>query len=115
LAKDRAAQRVVLKWIIKREKAIGRTGQLFLPPITEKFREPQPRNADDAMWLLGILGPNTSKEYYQGALLLEPWAVQAALDRRRGGKALTPKEVDEIKRSTRADETLRWPRRIETR
>jgi hypothetical protein len=111
---DRAAQRVVLKWIIKRENAIGRTGQLFLPPRTVKFRERQPRNADDAMWLLGIVGPNTSKEYYAG-LLLEPWAVQAALARRRGGKSLTPQEVEEIKRDTRADETLRWPRRIEKR
>src|SRR6516165_8954733 len=43
-------------------------------------------------------------------LLLEPWAVQAALRRRRGGQRLTEEELEEVRRCTRNPETLRWPR-----
>jgi hypothetical protein len=46
----------------------------------------------------------------QAQLLLEPWAVQAALRRRRGGQRLTDKERDDIRRSTRDPDCLRWPR-----
>jgi hypothetical protein len=64
------------------------------------------------MRLLGIAAPNKSREEHDpDAILLEPWAVQAALRRRRGSKALTTKDIDDIKRCTRAPETLRWPRR----
>ena len=111
LAGNRAAQREILKMIAKREKAIGDRGQRIMPLITSKT-ETEPRNADAAMCLLGIAAPDKSREEHNpGALLLEPWAVQAALGRRRGSKALTPEDVDEIKRCTRASETLRWPRR----
>ena len=44
----------------------------------------------------GRLRPSTP------ALQLEPWAVQAALSRRRGGQGLSEKEVSKIKRCTRA-------------
>ena len=43
-------------------------------------------------------------------LLLEPWAVQLAISRRRGGTMLTSWNVSEIKRCTRDAETLKWPR-----
>ena len=43
-------------------------------------------------------------------LLLEPWAVQAALRRRRGGNRLTDRERDEIRRCTRDPDGLRWPK-----
>ena len=59
----------------------------------------------------GIAAPDTENSYHPDALLLEPWAVQAALRRRRGSKALTTEDVDDIERSTRAPQTLRWPRR----
>jgi len=63
------------------------------------------------MCLLGIATPDKRLEDHNpGAILLEPWAVQAALSRRRGGKALTKQDVGEIRRSTRTPETLRWPR-----
>ena len=114
LAGNRAAQRTMLKMIAKREKANGNSGQGILPLVTTKM-ESEPRNADAAMCLLGIAAPDKCTDKCTeadepDALLLEPWAVQAALGRRRGSKALTPPDVDEIKRSTRAPETLRWPR-----
>jgi Family of unknown function (DUF5681) len=111
LAGNRAARRVVLKMIAKREKAIADREQRIMPLVTRKV-EPEPRNADAAMSLLGIAAPDKSiEEHNPGALLLEPWAVQAALGRRRGSKALTTRDVGEIKRCTREPETLRWPRR----
>src|SRR5262245_63270366 len=36
------------------------------------------------------------EEYDPDAMLLEPWAVQAALGRRRGGKALTMEDIGDI-------------------
>ena len=114
LAGNRAARREVLKMIAKREKAMADRG-LRTPrttrPVTSKI-SPDPRNADAAMCLLGIAAPNKSREEHDpGAVLLEPWAVQAALRRRRGSKALSLEDVGTIKRCTRAPETLRWPRR----
>ena len=115
LAGNRAAQREVLKMIAKREKAMADRGQRIMPLVTIKMETAEPRNADAAMCLLGIAAPDKSREEHNpGALLLEPWAVQAALGRRRGSKALTPEDVGEIKRCTRAPETLRWPRRTKT-
>ena len=114
LAGNRAARREVLKMIAKREKAMADRGlrtQRTMPSVTQKV-SPDPRDADAAMCLLGIAAPNKSREEYDpGAVLLEPWAVQAALRRRRGSKALSMKDVGDIKRCTRAPETLRWPRR----
>ena len=115
LAGNRAARRAVLKMIAKREKAIADSGQRRMPSVTSKIENTDPRNADAAMCLLGIAAPDQSREEHNpGALLLEPWAVQAALGRRRGSKALTPQDVGEIKRCTRAPETLRWPRGTKT-
>ena len=66
------------------------------------------------MLLLGIAGRNPTRQgpdTIGEQLLLEPWAVQAALSRRRGGQRLADKEIAEIKRCTRDADTLRWPRR----
>ena len=113
-AGKRAARREVLKMIAKREKAMADKGlqtQRTMPSVTRKM-SPDPRNADAALCLLGIAAPNKSREEYDpDAILLEPWAVQAALGRRRGGKALTMKDIGDIERCTRGPETLRWPRR----
>ena len=115
LAGNRAAQRVILKMIIKREKAIADRGERRSTSVTVKMEPTEPRNADAAMCLLGIAAPDPSREEDNpGALLLEPWAVQAALGRRRDSKALTPRDVDDIERSTRAPQTLRWPRRTKS-
>jgi hypothetical protein len=98
--------------IAKREKAMADRGlRTQRRSVTSKI-SPDPRNADAAMCLLGIAAPNKSREEYDpGAVLLEPWAVQAALRRRRGSKALSMEDVGTIRRCTRAPETLRWPRR----
>jgi uncharacterized protein DUF5681 len=112
MAGNRTARREVLKMIATREKAIAERGQGIMPSVTSKIEPTEPRNADAAMCLLGIAAPDNSREEDNpGALLLDPWAVQAALGRRRGSKALTPRDVGHIKRCARAPETLRWPRR----
>ena len=116
-AGKRAARREVLKMIAKREQAMegrGLRSQRTMPSVARKI-SPDPRNADAAMCLLGIAAPNKSREEYDpDAILLEPWAVQAALRRRRGSKALTLEDIGDIERCTRAPETLRWPRRTIT-
>jgi Family of unknown function (DUF5681) len=112
LAGNRPARREVLKMIMEREKAMADKG-LRIPRMMPSAGKvsPDPRNADAAMCLLGIAAPNKSRvEYDPTAILLEPWAVQAALRRRRGGKALTTEDVSTIERCTRAPETLHWAR-----
>src|SRR5260370_20966597 len=72
-----------------------------------------PNNEDTALLLLGIAAPNPERADIGAAraqLLLEPWAVQAALRRRRGGNRLTDSERDAIRRCTRDPDSLRWPR-----
>ena len=71
-------------------------------------------NADAALLLLGIAAHNPDRAEWgkdRAQLLLEPWAVQAALRRRRGGHRLTDDEREAIRRSTRDPDSLRWPRR----
>ena len=80
----------------------------------EMGTEIDPDSADEAMPILCIAHPNPERQgpQFDGEqLLIEPWAVQAALSRRRGGQVLTEREVAEIRRCTRDADTLRWPRR----
>ena len=118
IAGKRMAEREVLKWIRKREawfakEAISKTQTPF-----EWKTSPDPDNADAALLILGIARPDaswTSDPYYEHAegqrlrLLLEPWAVQQALDRRRRAAPLEKRDVTEILRCTRDTETLDWP------
>jgi hypothetical protein len=110
IAGNRAARREVLKMIAKREQYLAaRTGQNT--PRVEMRTESDPENADAAMLILGIAGHDPTRrgpEYEDEHLLLEPWAVQTALSRRRSGQRL--REVAEIRRCTRDADTLRWPR-----
>ena len=111
---DRSAQREVLKMIVKRDK--------YLAPHERKprasggsfvFEPSDPTNADEALLILGIATRNPDRQQFKSKgewLLLEPWAVQAALSRRRGGSKLTEEEIKEIQRCTRDAATLRWPR-----
>jgi len=110
IAGDRAARRAVLKMILKREQALAEKAPAKQGKI-EFGIEHDPENANDALVILGIarrysLGPEDQYD----RLKLEPWAVQAALRRRRGGSKLTEKEIEEIKRTTWDPETLIWPR-----
>ena len=109
---SKMAVRAVLKMIGKRERALADR----LPPPVQKpygFRwEHDPRNADEAMLLLGITVPDpawSGQCEYGTRLKLATWATQFALSR-PGRKSLEKREVEEINRSTIDSEKLRWPR-----
>jgi hypothetical protein len=102
---NRAAQREVLKMVAKREKWFAAKRPV---PSFKFLTEPEdPDNANEALLLLGIAERDTRWWLVQG-LLLQPWAVQAALSR-PGRRQLSAKDVSEIKRCTRDAGTLRWP------
>lgn len=113
LAGNVLAQREVLKWIAKRDAwLLTHAPRASWPAITRHI-SPDPDNADAALLLLGIAAPNTKRTEFgkdRAQLLLEPWAVQEALRRRRGGRRLTDRERDEIRRCTREPDCLRWPK-----
>jgi hypothetical protein len=110
------AIRTVLKWMEKRDAWLEKHApRATLPAAVTSRISPDPDNADSALLLLGIAAANPKRAgaEYEGkrmSLLLEPWAVQAALRRRRGGQRLTRHERDEIRRCTRDADALRWPR-----
>lgn len=110
---NRPAQREVLKWIEKSEKYLAANSKRKPPKSKPLLFSPDPDNADTALLLLGITEPDPQRQDYgadRAQMLLEPWAVQAALSRRRGGRKLTEKDVAEIRRSTRDPDSLRWPK-----
>jgi len=109
---SRSAQRQVLKMIAKREKAIAAQAPPA-PPTKVLYQWTDPRNADEAMLILGIVSHDDRWKGYTLSedvvrLLLEPWAVKAALSR-GGAKNLTKYEIDLKKAFIRDDGTIRWP------
>ena len=113
VAGKRMAQREVLKWIMKREAWLAKHAPQAPQSKITRHISPDPDNADAALLLLGIAAPNPARAEFgedRAQLLLEPWAVQAALHRRRGGQRLTDDERDWIRRRTRDPDSLRWPR-----
>jgi hypothetical protein len=102
------ARRQVLKWIIKRDAAIAKQEKPKRVEIPRVIVD-DPENASEALILLGIATRDPSDRRVQH-LRLEPWAVQIALSRRRGGQRLTETEIAELKRYTRNPDSLRWPR-----
>ena len=107
------AIREVAKWIMKNEAWLAEHAPETRWPEIKRYISPDPDNADAALLLLGIAAHNTTRADVGGdraQLLLEPWAVQAALRRRRGGSRLTDREREEIRRCSRDPENLRWPR-----
>ena len=111
---DRSARRGVLKMIEKRDVySNARKGKNRIPPVGIKYESSDPTNADEALLILGIATRNPDRQEYKAdreRLLLEPWAVQAALSQRRGGSKLTEQEIKEIQRCTLDAATLGWPR-----
>jgi hypothetical protein len=113
LAGKRMAQREVVKWIIKREAWLAKHAPKPSWPTAIRHISPDPDNADAALLLLGIALPDAARADFgadREQLLLEPWAVQAAFRRRRGGERLTDQERHSIRRCTRDPDSLRWPR-----
>lgn len=114
IAGKRMAEREVLKWIRKREAWITARNATKGTRKIEVKQSPDPMNALDALLILGIATPDDDvakygpNDEYRRALL-EPWAVQAALDRRRSAMPLTEKERADILRCTRDRASLRWP------
>lgn len=113
LAGKRMAMREVMKWIIKREAWLAKQHAPEAEEPVKVLIEHDPKKADAALVLLGIAAPHPARAKIGGAraeLRLEPWAVQAALRRRRGGQRLTDKEREEIRACTRDADSLRWSR-----
>ena len=106
----RLSQREVVKWIIKREKAIP-TRKKATGALRVKTEADDPSNIDDALVILGIATKYERAGHTDDRrpLLLEPWAVQQALSRRTGAE-LAEDDVSEIKRCTRTPAAVRWPR-----
>lgn len=110
IADNRAARREVLKMIAKREKAITKRAPTT-SPVEVKKEGPDPSNTDEALLILGIACRDPRWDEPSGQreqLLLEPWAVKAALGR-RGGSRLDREEIADAKHCTRAADTLSWP------
>lgn len=109
----RMAVRQVLKMIEMREFALAKSA-----PTPERKPavwnwESDPRNADQAMLLLGITVPDPQWErrecQYGTRMKLSTWAAQAALSR-PGRRQLESKDIEGISRVTADPDKLRWPR-----
>ena len=103
----------VAKWITKNEAWFAEHAPETRWPEIKRYISPDPHNADAALVLLGVAAPNPARADFgtdRAPLLLEPWAVQAALRRRRGGQRLTNEDRNAIRRCTRDSDSLKWPR-----
>jgi hypothetical protein len=112
LAGKRLAIREVLRWIVKREHWLARNRPERKPKVNFAGIGQDPENADEALLILGIAREDpdrTDPVFKRLQLQLEPWAVKAALRRRRGVKTLTAKEIAEIRRCSHDDGTLLIP------
>lgn len=105
LAGKRMAIRKVLRMIAKREAALAKKNGDQRPSITVE-RHHAADNANEAMRILGIAGPDPA---FEGRWKLNAWATQAALSR-LGKRDLTEINVRNIRFFTFDAETLRWPR-----
>ena len=114
LARKKIIKMIQERDTIRAEQQKSRGPQV--PKITRLIMLVDPSNADAAMLILGIARHNPARADLAQAqgraqLLLEPWAVQAALSRGRSTVPLHPRVLSEIERCTRASSTLKWPSR----
>lgn len=111
LGGNRMAQREVFGMIARHEKAKLQRNPARARPIEMLIENEDPRNADLALKLLDIAATNPAHsgwEKPEDHLLLEPWAVQAALSR-RSARRLSAKDTAEAKRCTRDPGSIAWP------
>jgi hypothetical protein len=106
-----AAIKEMAGWIMEYQGgAVEYPPKSAIQPI-EMVTARHPSNADEALQLLEIVAAYAGKIGLTCIpLLLEPWAAQAAISRRRGGSRLTDRDRDDICRLTRDPDSLRWPR-----
>ena len=113
IAGNRSAQREVLKMVRERDAYLAaRNEKKQERQVDVEYKYHGEWGSDEAMLLLEMATLEPACEEFSAAcaqLLLEPWAVQAALNRRPGGSKLTEREIDEIQRCTRDAATLNWP------
>jgi Family of unknown function (DUF5681) len=105
----RMAMRTVIEWIKKRQAWLAKHEPKAPTPLRISY---DPDNADAALVLLGVASPDPARadvRAERAQLLLEPWAVQAALGRRRGTRRLTEHELNTVRRIRRDADTGRWP------
>jgi hypothetical protein len=106
LAGKRMAMREVIKWIKTRAAWFAKLAPPFRQEILLKSSL-DPDNADAALVLLGIVTriPECAEFGDPARLLLEPWAVQLGLRRKRR-TGLTEKDREAVMRCTRDAEAL---------
>ena len=111
---SKLAVRSVLKMIERREAALAKLAPPA-PSCPAKFHwEHDPRNADEAMLLLGITVPDPNWSgpcEYGTRMKLATWAAQAGISR-PGRRTLTDKQIEDIKRETFESNLLKWPRGV---
>lgn len=109
---SRMAVRAVLKMIEKREEALAKLNPVPVRSSIKTRIEYDPRNADEAMLLLGITvrDPDWSDSCRYGTRMkLATWAAQAGLSR-PGRKRLAEDRIKDVRRVTLEPDKLRWPR-----
>lgn len=109
---SKMAVRSVLKMIEKREVALVRLAPAPSGTAMAFRHEHDPRNADEAMLLLGITVPDPGWSgpcEYGTRMKLATWAAQAGLGR-PGRRRLDKRQAEDINRVTLDPRQLRWSR-----
>lgn len=125
LAGKRRARRKIFKMVLEREKVRAEAARKHAERAPRSGLEPpksehDPRNADEVMRLLGIVIDDPDYLNFEERpggfrleeerLLIDTWASQAALSRRRGGEPLNDRDIEEVERCTHRSQDLKWPR-----
>ena len=106
VAGSRSARREILKMIAKREQALAARLPIKAKPVQTKIESVDPDNADEALLILRIASLDPRSQEPDRRILLQPWAVEAALNRSRT-LSLRQKDVDDIRRSVLDPEKVR--------
>jgi len=117
VAGSHGARRAVLKMIVKREQAITREIERTRRhrPVEQLIEAIDPANANRALLILGIVNrdPAWDDRLHDGdRLLLEPWAVAAALARRNAPR-LTRRHIESMRCRVRDPDSIDWPEPVE--
>lgn len=115
LAGDRLAQRAVFRMIARRETVLRERNPQKHKAVEVLRGYGDTGNADAALLLLGIAARDSRRDDWalpERHLLLEPWAVEAAL-KRRPAKRLTKRDLAEARRCARDADALVWPEPVE--